>query len=455
MACLSGVVVPVFLDTDTDASHLLRQWVRVYHYGHIYMPALGVATSGLYAYTAIRNRAHRQTYTLAALTTIAMVPFTWIFMAPTNNTLFHLDGLATAGTSVAELGAVQEILIRWSWLHLFRPIPNHLLPFVIFQPNGLDPDHLHDHTERTMGHDSQIFAQDDSFWQNYLKGRPQAPPSFFSRIFDYHSAHNGSFDVVHDVGAGNGPYSRTLRARFSTVIISDIVSQNVSLAQQRLGTDGYRYRTASVEDAADIPAGSVDMVFATNVMHFPADQHKAMSAVAHQLRPGGTFACGTFGPARFEDPAVQDLWQRISYEGGRQLLAKKGGEDPEETLRVMARTGQVNFAPLDEALFEKGALRVHFNWGHGGIVGLLPPELNYKGENSFTGTADRVMFEEDKGWGFEKDLAGVKEHICSFPFVAENLEAFGELFAELEELLKNGRVVKGHFPAQLVLATRR
>jgi hypothetical protein len=132
MACLSGVVVPVFLETDTDASHLLRQWVRVYHYGHIYMPALGVATSGLYAYTAIRNRAHRQTYSLAALATIAMVPLTWIVMAQTNNTLFHLDGLVTAGTSVAELEVVQQILIRWSWLHSFRclfPLAGVILGF--------------------------------------------------------------------------------------------------------------------------------------------------------------------------------------------------------------------------------------------------------------------------------------------------------------------------------------
>jgi hypothetical protein len=45
---------------------------------------------------------------------------------------------------------------------------------------------------------------------------------------------------------------------------------------------------------------------------------------------------------------VQDLWQRIRYEGGRQLHDKKGGENPEETLQVIAWPGQVHFAPLDE-----------------------------------------------------------------------------------------------------------
>lgn len=129
MVCLSGVAIPVFLDTDTDAAHLVRQWVHVYHYGHIYMPALCVATCGLYGYIAL-NRLQHRIYVLAGLSTIAMVPFTWIFMAPTNNTLFHLDGLDNL--SSIELAAVQDIVIRWSWLHLFRclfPMVGVLLGF--------------------------------------------------------------------------------------------------------------------------------------------------------------------------------------------------------------------------------------------------------------------------------------------------------------------------------------
>ncbi|CAG8897937.1 unnamed protein product [Penicillium egyptiacum] len=129
MVCLSGVVIPVFLDTDTDATHLLRQWVRVYHYGHIYMPAICVATCGLYGYIAL-NCVQRRTYMLAGLCTFTMVPFTWIFMAPTNNDLFHLDGLSTL--SSIELESVQGIVIRWSWLHLFRclfPMAGALLGF--------------------------------------------------------------------------------------------------------------------------------------------------------------------------------------------------------------------------------------------------------------------------------------------------------------------------------------
>ena len=129
MICLSEVVIPVFLDTITDSTQLLRQWVRVYHYGHIYMPALCVATCGLYAYTAMIKRDDRDQwmiYSAAAATTLAMVPFTWIAMAPTNNILFGLELSATTKQSMEELSTVQAIVVRWSWLHLFRAV----FPFI-------------------------------------------------------------------------------------------------------------------------------------------------------------------------------------------------------------------------------------------------------------------------------------------------------------------------------------
>lgn len=304
-----------------------------------------------------------------------------------------------------------------------------------------------------MASNGDIFAQDKKFWNNYLKGRPQAPESFFNRIFNYHRAHSGAFGTIHDVGAGNGPYAQKLRHSFDHVIVSDIVARNVELAQDRLGTDGFSYRTAKIEEAEDIPAASVDMVFATNVMHF-ADQHVAMSTIAQQLKAGGTFACGSFGPARFEDERLQDLWQRISHQGGRELLKK--ADQPEQTIRVMARTQDGNVAPLDTKSFLPGARRLHLNFGKGGIIGPLPPEdVHRNTEVNHTGVDDEEIFEDEEGWSFETDLNGVKEHICSFPFVADNLDACKELFAELDTLLGDGRLVRGYWPASIILATRR
>ncbi|KAL4815786.1 S-adenosyl-L-methionine-dependent methyltransferase [Aspergillus spinulosporus] len=305
-----------------------------------------------------------------------------------------------------------------------------------------------------MDHDNAIFEQDKNFWDNYLKGRPRPPYSLFERIFSYHQAHDGEFGTVHDAGAGNGPYSKVLRSRFEHVIVSDIVPKNIELAQGRLGSDGYSFRAAKVEEADDIPAGSVDMVFATNIMHFP-DQAAGMAAIAKQLKSGGTFACGTFGPARFEDAQLQDLWQRISYQGGREILKK--AENPDYIIGVMARTqDNANVAPLSTDFFEPGAIRLHLNMGRGGIVSILPPEEAHRNtEPVYSGETDEILFEDEEGWSFETDVNGVKEHICSFPFVSENLDAFTDLLAELDILLGDGRLARGYWPAKLILATRR
>ncbi|KAK8132155.1 hypothetical protein PG999_000328 [Apiospora kogelbergensis] len=53
------------------------------------------------------------------------------------------------------------------------------------------------------------------------------------------------------------------------------------------------------------------------------------------------------------------------------------------------------------------------------------------------------------------DLADVKDHFASFPFVSKFPEAFTEIYKELDELLADGRQVKGNFPAKIILATRR
>ncbi|KAI9667454.1 MAG: hypothetical protein M1821_000270 [Bathelium mastoideum] len=304
-----------------------------------------------------------------------------------------------------------------------------------------------------MDTNEKAFAKDKNFWNNYLKGRPQAPDALFHRIFDYHQAQGGSFGIIHDVGAGNGPYSQKLRSRFAHVIVSDIVAKNIELAQDRLGNDGFSYRAAKVEEAEDIPSGSVDMVFATNVMHFP-DQQAAMGAIAKQLKSGGTFACGTFGPARFEDATLQELWQRISYQGGRELL--KNQDEADQTIRVMARTENGNVAPLDPALFSTGAKRIHLNMGQGGFTKLMPPEEAHRNtESDYTGPNDVEDFESEEGWSFETDLDGVKQHMCSFPFIADNLSNMSELFLELEHLLRDERKVRGYWPASVILATRR
>jgi hypothetical protein len=132
MMSLSAFVVPVLLDTNDDADQILRQWARLYHYGHIYLPALCVSTCGLYGYAALSkrtaNRNHWSRYALAAVSTIAMVPFTWLVMEPTNNILFGLE----ASESAMELSLVRGLVVKWAWLHVTRSLSPLLGAFLGF-----------------------------------------------------------------------------------------------------------------------------------------------------------------------------------------------------------------------------------------------------------------------------------------------------------------------------------
>lgn len=310
-----------------------------------------------------------------------------------------------------------------------------------------------------MGSNStEVFAQDGKFWDNYLKGRPRVPSSFFNRIFAYHRANGGAFDTIHDIGAGNGVYAAHLRSHFAHVVVSDIVPENVDLARQRLGdTSGFSFRVAALEDGHDIAPCSVDMVFAANVMHFPDPQDAAMATVARQLRPGGTFCAAVFGPARFRDAWLQGLWARISEQGGRQLLRKAADDTARaKIIGAMARTqGSYNVAPLDPALFKPGALRIHLNMREGGVQGMLPPEEAHQNlEPNYTGPDDLEVHETDEGWEFETDLSGIKDHFNSFPFISQFPDAFTALYEELEAMADSAPF-RGYYPVKIILGTRR
>lgn len=62
----------------------------------------------------------------------------------------------------------------------------------------------------------------------------------------------------------------------------------MSSSQTLWWTTSRPHGAAKLQQADDIEAGGVDMVCATNVMHFPDPQEDAMATIARQLRPGGT-----------------------------------------------------------------------------------------------------------------------------------------------------------------------
>lgn len=125
MMSLSLMAVPVLLDTTSQAPQLFHQWARMYHYGHQVLPTLAVGTFLLYSYTSVKKRRTKQswaTFALAGITTLSMVPFTWIFMVPTNNELFRLERVSKAEPMVKGIAEAKELVVKWSWLHLTRSL---------------------------------------------------------------------------------------------------------------------------------------------------------------------------------------------------------------------------------------------------------------------------------------------------------------------------------------------
>lgn len=132
MITLSTITVPVLLDTTTHPPQLLHQWVRTYHYGHISLPSISIATAVLYFYIAACQSSRKKPWRKAALVgvlTLIMVPFTWVCMTATNNVLFglqreswNLNQTGGEGEVAATLEGVRGLVVRWGWMHLVRSL---------------------------------------------------------------------------------------------------------------------------------------------------------------------------------------------------------------------------------------------------------------------------------------------------------------------------------------------
>ncbi|KAF2232872.1 DUF1772-domain-containing protein [Viridothelium virens] len=131
MLSISLITVPFLLDTNTQPAHMVRQWTRLYHYGHILLPSLSIITCLLYIYTAIGKRGSSKvpprywtSHLTAGAVTVLMVPFTLIFMAPTNNALFQIDEetKSPGGEMAASLDNVQALVRLWTKMHAIRSL---------------------------------------------------------------------------------------------------------------------------------------------------------------------------------------------------------------------------------------------------------------------------------------------------------------------------------------------
>ncbi|EMC95554.1 hypothetical protein BAUCODRAFT_493190 [Baudoinia panamericana UAMH 10762] len=308
-----------------------------------------------------------------------------------------------------------------------------------------------------MEEGSQLWNLDKVFWDNYLKGRPKVPDSFFERIFNYHAKHSGNFENAHDAGAGPGVHSARLAKRFGHVLLSDPAEKNIVIMRKALGENSqFDIRHSKLEDVDGIVPGSMDLVFAGVMIHF-VEQPKGIESVAHQLKPGGTFASGEFGIAFIKNPAAQRIWTQLFHQGVINVMNRFRAAGNEAMFAVLQRAASMNGAvPLPEEYFKPGAIRLSLNhpecWSF--YDEQCPPQLRHELPQIIaTGPNDVLRFESETGREFTADMTLLKIIMSTYTFDPEG-EGLPELWDELGEIVGDGSVDCA-WPAELILATRR
>lgn len=123
------LAIPIILDTNTSAAFLVKQWARNFHYGHLIMPPMAIFTCAVHARTAWKRRSAGLDWTgylMASLITVAIIPFTLIFMATTNDALFGLNAVFDSGKHAVEdrstMALARGLVARWGYLHFCRAV---------------------------------------------------------------------------------------------------------------------------------------------------------------------------------------------------------------------------------------------------------------------------------------------------------------------------------------------
>ncbi|KAK4981172.1 hypothetical protein LTR28_002469 [Elasticomyces elasticus] len=121
MMSLFLLTIPMMNETAPSTEILLLQWKRVFQRGHVRGPALSVVTGVTYAYVVYAKSLHGQDwrgFALAGITTVSMIPYTWVAMADTNNKLWA----AATGEPKASFGITEakRLTTKWSRLNVAR-----------------------------------------------------------------------------------------------------------------------------------------------------------------------------------------------------------------------------------------------------------------------------------------------------------------------------------------------
>lgn len=119
IASLSSFAVPGILSAPAPPQILAKQWETLFNRGKSTMPIVAIASLLGYAYLAYRQKSSGlgwKRYAMAGALTIAIVPYTLIFMGPTNSSLLQ----AASGATTLSDDATHSLMLTWKSLNMGR-----------------------------------------------------------------------------------------------------------------------------------------------------------------------------------------------------------------------------------------------------------------------------------------------------------------------------------------------
>ncbi|KAF6803753.1 GNAT N-acetyltransferase [Colletotrichum musicola] len=119
VASMSLYAVPAALSTGPEPQYALRAWNEVYNRGAATGRPLALATFvslGFVAYRQYQEHKPWKALLFAGASSVAIIPFTMIFMVPTNNALLA----AARGAVTISWTEAQVLIERWKVLNMIR-----------------------------------------------------------------------------------------------------------------------------------------------------------------------------------------------------------------------------------------------------------------------------------------------------------------------------------------------
>ena len=141
---------------------------------------------------------------------------------------------------------------------------------------------------------------------NYAQNRPGYCPKLYKTIIDHHTATGGLLNTLLDIGCGPGTATLPLAPHFAHAIGLDPSEGMINNARSLAGTSStsepIRFEISTAEDLGShlsppIEDSSVDLITASSAAHW-FDMATFWQRAARVLKPGGTAALWTIGPAR-------------------------------------------------------------------------------------------------------------------------------------------------------------